>query len=89
MEPTCSQLHGLEWTAQPGHTLTLLSPLVVVNLLPYELLWEIKALGQCGIVKPGKASSIHTVTLFLLLLLLLLLLLFSAWTRITFGIRSR
>uniref|UniRef100_A0A0P6FFD1 Vacuolar protein sorting-associated protein 13D n=1 Tax=Daphnia magna TaxID=35525 RepID=A0A0P6FFD1_9CRUS len=50
-----------EWTAQPAHTITLLSPLVVVNLLPYELLWELKAVGQSGIIKPGKSTSIHTV----------------------------
>jgi vacuolar protein sorting-associated protein 13D len=35
--------------------------LVVVNLLPYELLWELKAVGQSGIIKPGKSTSIHTV----------------------------
>ena len=51
----------MEWSPQPAHTILLLSPLVVVNLLPYELLWEIKSLNQCGIVKPGKECSIHTV----------------------------
>lgn len=35
--------------------------MVVVNLLPYELLWELKAVGQSGIIKPGKSTSIHTV----------------------------
>lgn len=45
---------------QPAHTITLLSPLVVVNLLPYELLWQIKAI-ESGIVKPGKSTAIHTV----------------------------
>lgn len=51
----------MEWTAQPAHTISLLSPLVVVNLLPYELLWELKAIEQSGIIKPGKSTSIHTV----------------------------
>lgn len=50
-----------EWIVpQPAHTITLMSPLVVVNLLPYELLWEIKAI-ETGIIKPGKSTSIHTV----------------------------
>lgn len=52
---------GIACHAQPAHTITLLSPLVVVNLLPYELLWELKAVGQSGIIKPGKSTSIHTV----------------------------
>jgi len=51
------------WTVQPAHTITLLSPLVVVNLLPYELLWEMKSIAQSGLVKPGKSTSIHTVDL--------------------------
>lgn len=51
------------WTVQPAHTITLHSPLVVVNLLPYELLWEMKSIAQSGLVKPGKSTSIHTVDL--------------------------
>jgi vacuolar protein sorting-associated protein 13D len=50
-----------ECNIQPAHTISLLSPLVVVNLLPYELLWELKAVSQSGIIKPGKSTSIHTV----------------------------
>jgi hypothetical protein len=54
-------LDDSECNIQPAHTISLLSPLVVVNLLPYELLWELKAVGQSGIIKPGKSTSIHTV----------------------------
>lgn len=50
-----------EWAVQPAHTITLISALTVVNLLPYELLWEIKAVGQSGLIKPGKSTSIFTV----------------------------
>ena len=53
---------SVEWVAQqPAHTITLLNPLVVVNLLPYQLLWEIKAVGQIGIIKPSESTAIHTV----------------------------
>ena len=46
---------------QPAHTITLLKPLVIVNLLPYELIWEMKQIDCCGIIKPGKETSVHTV----------------------------
>ena len=41
--------------------IVLTSPLILVNLLPYELEWRIKSCNQDGIVKPGKESCIHMV----------------------------
>ena len=50
-----------ELVTQPAHTITLLKPLVIVNLLPYELMWEMKSIDCCGIIKSGKETSVHTV----------------------------
>ena len=47
---------------QPGHTIMLVSPLTLVNLLPYDLHYEVKIPGSPkGRVKPGEDSCLHSV----------------------------
>ncbi|XP_063232383.1 intermembrane lipid transfer protein Vps13D [Bacillus rossius redtenbacheri] len=47
---------------QPAHTITLLPPISVTNLLPCELHYAVKELGgQSGRVRPGTAASLHQV----------------------------
>lgn len=46
---------------QPGHTIVLVSPLTLVNLLPYDLHYEVKATGNVGRVKPGEDDCLHSV----------------------------
>uniref|UniRef100_A0A0A9WG36 Vacuolar protein sorting-associated protein 13D n=3 Tax=Lygus hesperus TaxID=30085 RepID=A0A0A9WG36_LYGHE len=47
---------------QPAHTITLLPPLTIVNLLPYELCYSIKDKVK-NVVKPGQQHSDYTVDL--------------------------
>ncbi|XP_042225636.1 vacuolar protein sorting-associated protein 13D-like isoform X3 [Homarus americanus] len=49
-----------EWV-QPGHTIVLVSPLTLVNLLPYDLHYEVKATGSKYRVKPGEDACLHSV----------------------------
>ncbi|XP_047493790.1 vacuolar protein sorting-associated protein 13D-like isoform X6 [Penaeus chinensis] len=49
-----------EWV-QPGHTIVLVSPLTLVNLLPYDLHYEVKATGNVSRVKPGEDDCLHSV----------------------------
>ncbi|XP_050720689.1 intermembrane lipid transfer protein VPS13D-like isoform X3 [Eriocheir sinensis] len=47
---------------QPGHTIVLVSPLTLVNLLPYDLHYEVKIPGSPkGRVKPGEDASLHSL----------------------------
>ncbi|KAK8735874.1 hypothetical protein OTU49_017439, partial [Cherax quadricarinatus] len=49
-----------EWV-QPGHTIVLISPLTLVNLLPYDIHYEMKATESHGRVKPGEDACLHSV----------------------------
>ncbi|XP_064107510.1 intermembrane lipid transfer protein VPS13D-like isoform X2 [Macrobrachium nipponense] len=49
-----------EWV-QPGHSIVLVSPLTLLNLLPYDLHYEVKTTGNLGRIKPGEDSSLHSV----------------------------
>lgn len=50
---------------QPAHTITLLSPVTIVNLLPYDLHYAMKdAVTNCaGHIKPGQSSLLTQVPL--------------------------
>lgn len=46
---------------QPGHTVTLLPPLTIVNLLPVDLGCLINSTSLSGKIKPGKELAMHQV----------------------------
>lgn len=58
---------------QPAHTITLLSPITVVSLLPYDLHYAVKDApsGSAGRVKPGQCASLTQVALLKWVLLIL------------------
>ena len=47
---------------QPGHTITLLPPMVLTNLLPYELSYEVKKTKMKGTILPGKDQPLYAVS---------------------------
>ncbi|KAK3881484.1 hypothetical protein Pcinc_014068 [Petrolisthes cinctipes] len=48
-----------EWV-QPGHNIVIVSPLTLVNLLPYDMHYEVRSSGGCqGRVKPGEDAALH------------------------------
>ncbi|XP_071526978.1 intermembrane lipid transfer protein VPS13D [Panulirus ornatus] len=49
-----------EWV-QPGHTIVLVSPLTLVNLLPHDLHYEVKATGNKSRIKPGEDACLHSI----------------------------
>lgn len=57
--PLAPPLHNM-WL-QPAHTITLLSALTIVNLLPHELAYSIKDITK-GRIKPGQQAAIHEVS---------------------------
>lgn len=60
-ENVTSQLLSVS-QVQPGHTIVLVSPLTLVNLLPYDLHYEVKIPGTPkGRVKPGEDASLHSL----------------------------
>lgn len=59
--PLAPPLHNM-WL-QPAHTITLLSALTIVNLLPHELAYSIKDISK-GRIKPGQQAAIHEVCFF-------------------------
>ncbi|CAG2102262.1 unnamed protein product [Medioppia subpectinata] len=53
---------GLQsYKAQPAHTITLVPPLQLANLLPYELRFYISGTSVIGTIKSGEDVSIHYV----------------------------
>jgi vacuolar protein sorting-associated protein 13D len=46
---------------QPAHTLTILPPIVLVNLLPVELSYCIRKHSLSGNIKPGRVSPVYKV----------------------------
>nr|XP_002733622.2 PREDICTED: vacuolar protein sorting-associated protein 13D-like [Saccoglossus kowalevskii] len=48
---------------QPGHTITLLPPVVLTNLLPYDLNYYIKGTDIRGQIKPGKDEPVYQADL--------------------------
>ena len=55
---------GEDTLYQPGHTVTLLPPLTIVNLLPLDLGYLINASIHSGKLKSGKSIALHQVWLF-------------------------
>ena len=45
---------------QPGHSIVLVSPLTLVNLLPFDIHYKIKTTTDNGMVKPGENACIHS-----------------------------
>ncbi|KAL7638274.1 UNVERIFIED_CONTAM: hypothetical protein RMT77_010838 [Armadillidium vulgare] len=50
----------LNWI-QPGHTITLVSPITIINLLPSDLHYEIKQTNQKGRIKSAEETFISSV----------------------------
>ncbi|XP_077998114.1 intermembrane lipid transfer protein VPS13D-like [Glandiceps talaboti] len=48
---------------QPGHTITLLPPVTLTNLLPYELRYYVKGFDIKGRIRPGKDEPVYQVDL--------------------------
>ena len=53
---------GEDTLYQPGHTVTLLPPLTIVNLLPVDLGYLIANTAYTGKLKPGKKTTLHQVS---------------------------
>ena len=49
-------------TALPGHQVTLLPPVTVINLLPLELHYYLKGTHVSGNLKPGHEAALHGVS---------------------------
>ena len=64
---------GEDTLYQPGHTVTLLPPLTIVNLLPVDLGYLIANTAYTGKLKPGKKTTLHQVSLSIFLFLYSLL----------------
>lgn len=43
----------------PAHTITVMAPLTLTNLLPHELLFEISP--ESGRILPGESADLHSV----------------------------
>ena len=47
---------------QPAHTIVLISPITIVNLLPYDLNYAVKdALNSAGRIRPGRSAALTQV----------------------------
>jgi vacuolar protein sorting-associated protein 13D len=55
-------LSAYKWV-QPAHTITLLSPITIVNLLPYDLHFAVKDVpsSSAGRIKPGQSAALTQV----------------------------
>lgn len=53
--------HGVIHPTLPGHVLTLLPPVTLLNLLPLELHYYLKGTGVSGNLKAGKQAALHGV----------------------------
>ena len=47
---------------QPGHIITLMPPVRIVNLLPLDLNYTIKGTDIQGTIKPGKTAALSAVS---------------------------
>ena len=53
---------GLNLMTQPAHTLTIMYPVMLVNLLPCDLSYQVKNTPAKGNIKAGKSVPLHTVS---------------------------
>lgn len=51
------------WT-HPGHLITFISPMIIVNLLPYDLHYIANDVEN-GLIHPGQQISLHEVKIYL------------------------
>ena len=47
---------------QPGHFITVVAPVRIVNLLPLDLKYTIKSTYITNVLKPGKTATLHCVS---------------------------
>ena len=57
---------GLSVIPQPAHTITIMCPVVLVNLLPCDLSYQVKNTPAKGNIKAGKSVPLYTVRVNLL-----------------------
>lgn len=57
-----AQTSGLNMIPQPGHTLIVMYPVMLVNLLPCELSYQVKNTPAKGNLKAGKSVPLYTVS---------------------------
>ena len=53
---------GLNLMSQPAHTLTIMYPVMLVNLLPCDLSYQVKNTPAKGNIKAGKSVPLYTVS---------------------------
>ena len=53
---------GLQMMSQPAHTLTIMYPVMLVNLLPCDLSYQVKNIPAKGSIKAGKSIPLYTVS---------------------------
>ena len=53
---------GLNLMTQPAHTLTIMYPVMLVNLLPCDLSYQVKNTPAKGNIKAGKSVPLYTVS---------------------------
>lgn len=53
---------GLQMMSQPAHTLTVMYPVMLVNLLPCDLSYQVKNIPAKGSIKAGKSIPLYTVS---------------------------
>jgi len=58
-----SQTKGLNVMPQPAHTLTIMYPVMLVNLLPCDLSYQVKNTPAKGNIKAGKSVPLYTVSI--------------------------
>lgn len=56
------QSKRLKISPQPAHTLTLMPPLTLVNLLPCDMSYRIKSVTCMGTIRAGKSVPIYSVS---------------------------
>lgn len=54
---------GLNVMPQPAHTLTIMYPVMLVNLLPCDLSYQVKNTPAKGNIKAGKSVPLYTVSI--------------------------
>lgn len=57
-----SQTKGLNVMPQAAHTLTIMYPVMLVNLLPCDLSYQVKNTPAKGNIKAGKSVPLYTVS---------------------------
>ena len=57
-----SQTKGLNVMSQPAHTLTIMYPMMLVNLLPCDFSYQVKNTPAQGNIKAGKSVPLYTVS---------------------------